>query len=164
MSKKRAASAAAHDLAYILARTESDPLLFVQAAFPWGKDELKNHSILDWQKDVLINLRDGIISLSEAVQIAVSSGHGIGKSALVSWLTIWALATKPNTKGIITANTEHQLKSKTWAELSKWHRLSIVESMFEVSKTAIYSSDERYEKTWRIDAIPWSEQIGRAHV
>ncbi len=157
MSKKHTLSNTAHDLAYILARTESDPLLFVQAAFPWGKDELKNHSILDWQKDVLINLRDGIINLSEAVQIAVSSGHGIGKSALVSWLTLWALSTKPNTKGVITANTEHQLKSKTWAELAKWHRLSIVENMFEVSKTAIFSRDARYEKTWRIDAIPWSE-------
>ena len=113
MSRKAPAKSSARDLAYILARTENDPLLFVQAAFPWGKDELKDHNILDWQKEVLLNIRDGIISLSEAVQIAVSSGHGIGKSALVSWLTLWALSTKPNTKGVITANTEHQLKSKT---------------------------------------------------
>ena len=53
MSKKSASPTVSQDLAYILARTESDPLLFVQAAFPWGKDELKNHSILDWQKDML---------------------------------------------------------------------------------------------------------------
>ena len=46
MSKKSASPTVSQDLAYILARTESDPLLFVQAAFPWGKDELKNHSIL----------------------------------------------------------------------------------------------------------------------
>lgn len=157
MSKKGKSPQALKDLAYILARTEKDPLLFVQAAFSWGQNELKEHGILDWQKEVLINIREGIINLSEAVQIAVSSGHGIGKSALVSWLILWAISTKANTKGVITANTEHQLKSKTWAELAKWHRLSIVEDMFEVSKTAIFSTDARYEKTWRIDAIPWSE-------
>ena len=48
MSKKAPAKNSARDLAYILARTENDPLLFVQAAFPWGKDELKDHNILDW--------------------------------------------------------------------------------------------------------------------
>lgn len=157
MSKAKKSRQTLENLAYILAHTEKDPLLFVQAAFNWGQNELANHSILDWQKEILINVREGIINLSEAVQIAVSSGHGIGKSALVSWLILWAISTKPNTKGVITANTEHQLKSKTWAELAKWHRLSIVEDMFEVSKTAIFSTDKRYEKTWRIDAIPWSE-------
>ena len=157
MSKTKKSRQTLESLAYILAHTEKDPLLFVQAAFNWGQNELANHSILDWQKEILINVREGIINLSEAVQIAVSSGHGIGKSALVSWLILWAISTKPNTKGVITANTEHQLKSKTWAELAKWHRLSIVEDMFEVSKTAIFSTDKRYEKTWRIDAIPWSE-------
>ena len=157
MSKTKKSRQTLESLAYILAHTEKDPLLFVQAAFNWGQNELANHSILDWQKEILINVREGIINLSEAVQIAVSSGHGIGKSALVSWLILWAISTKPNTKGVITANTEHQVKSKTWAELAKWHRLSIVESMFEVSKTAIFSTDKRYEKTWRIDAIPWSE-------
>ena len=140
MSKKGKSPQALKDLAYILARTEKDPLLFVQAAFSWGQNELKEHGILDWQKEVLVNIREGIINLSEAVQIAVSSGHGIGKSALVSWLILWAISTKANTKGVITANTEHQLKSKTWAELAKWHRLSIVEDMFEVSKTAIFSN------------------------
>ncbi len=145
------------DLAYILTKLEKDPLLFVQVAFPWGHGELKNHTILGWQKEVLSYIKEGIISLRQALQIAVSSGHGIGKSALVAWLILWALSTKPDTKGIVTANTENQLKSKTWAELSKWHRLSIIENMFEVSKTAIYSKDGRYEKTWRVDAVAWSE-------
>lgn len=151
-----------YDLAYILAATEKDPLLFVQAAFPWGKDELKDHSILEWQREILEAVKEGAISASDAVQIAVASGHGVGKSALVAWIALWSLATKPNTKGVITANTENQLKSKTWAELSKWHRLSIVAPLFEVTKTAVFSSDSRYEKTWRIDAIAWSEHRSEA--
>lgn len=155
--KKQLSFEAGRDLAYILASCENDPLLFVQVCFPWGDGELKNHTISDWQKDILIKVRDKLLTLDDAVRIAVSSGHGIGKSALVAWLILWALSTKPNTKGIITANTENQLKSKTWAELAKWHRLSLIESMFEITKTAIFSTDERYEKTWRIDAVAWSE-------
>lgn len=157
MMKKQLSYKSGRDLAYILASVENDPLLFVKACFPWGEGELKNHKISEWQEDILLKVKEGLISVNEAVRIAVSSGHGIGKSALVAWLTLWAISTKPNTKGIITANTESQLKSKTWAELAKWHRLSIVESMFEITKTAIYSTDERYEKTWRIDAVAWSE-------
>lgn len=41
MSKSKKSSKALKDLAYILARTEKDPLLFVQAAFSWGKMSLK---------------------------------------------------------------------------------------------------------------------------
>lgn len=145
------------NLAYILSKTQNDPYLFVQVAFPWGNDELKDHTILDWQKDILISIRDNLINVNQAIQIAVASGHGIGKSALVSWLILWALSTMPYCKGVVTANTESQLKSKTWAELAKWHRLSIVKDILTVSKTAIYSSDSMAEKSWRIDAIPWSE-------
>ena len=145
------------DLAYILAATEKDPLLFVKAVFPWGSGELKEYKIQKWQEDILLAVKEGLINVNQALQIAVSSGHGVGKSALASWIILWAVATKPNTKGIVTANTESQLKSKTWAELAKWHRLSIVESLFEVTKTAIYSTNPKYEKTWRIDGIPWSE-------
>lgn len=145
------------NLAYFLYETQNDPYLFVKAAFPWGKNELANHTILEWQKDILILIRDNIININEAIQIAVTSGHGIGKSALVSWLILWALSTMPYCKGVVTANTESQLKSKTWAELAKWHRLSIVKDLFTVTKTAIFSNDSNAEKTWRIDAIPWSE-------
>ena len=38
---------------------------------------------------------------------------GIGKSALVAWLILWALSTMEDTKGVVTANTENQLKTKT---------------------------------------------------
>lgn len=78
-------------------------------------------------------------------------------SALVSWLILWALGTKEDTKGIVTANTETQLRTKTWAELAKWHRLCILGHWFIFTATALYAADKKHEKTWRIDAISWSE-------
>src|SRR6202000_2544370 len=39
----------------------------------------------------------------------------------------------------------------------KWHRLSICKHWFIVTATAFYAADSAREKTWRIDAVPWSE-------
>ena len=58
----------------------------------------------------------------------------------------------------MTANTEVQLKTKTWAELAKWHRLCINAHWFELTATALFSKSAKHEKTWRIDQVPWSER------
>lgn len=79
-------------------------------------------------------------------------------SALVAWLILWAMATFPDTKGIVTANTQAQLKTKTWPELAKWYRIFIAKHWFNLGATSIESADPEHAKTWRIDAIPWSEK------
>jgi hypothetical protein len=141
-----------------VARCRHDPLRFVILAFPWGQGELAEHTGPDtWQKDILNEVRDGM-SLNEALRVAVASGHGIGKSALVSWLILWAISTSVDTRGVVTANTEQQLKGKTWAELAKWFRLCICQHWFELTATALFSSDPAHEKTWRIDVVAWSER------
>jgi len=48
------------------------------------------------------------------------------------------------------------LTTKTWPELAKWHRLCILGSAFTYTATSLYSADPAHEKTWRVDAIPWS--------
>jgi hypothetical protein len=72
------------------------------------------------------------------------------------------MSTMTDCRGVITANTETQLKTKTWAELAKWHRLFIGEYMFVVTATSMYSSDPKHERTWRMDAVPWSEKNPQA--
>lgn len=83
--------------------------------------------------------------------------HVTHNSAIVSWLTLWALCTHENTRGVVTANTETQLRTKTWPELVKWHNLLICKHWFVCTATSIYSAQKDNEKTWRVDAIPWSE-------
>lgn len=134
-----------------------DPLAFVYYSFPWGSGELsKFKDPEDWQIDLLKRVRDGLLTYTEAIQEAVASGHGIGKSAMVAWLILWAMSTFENTRGIVTANTALQLMTKTWPELNKWYNLFIAKHWFILTATAIYSSNPSYEKTWRIDAVPWS--------
>lgn len=140
-----------------------DPLAFVYFAYPWGEpgtplEDMEGPD--EWQiqilKDIGEQLKKGK-DLQTAIQEAVASGHGIGKSALISWLIHFAISTHENTRGVVTANTEGQLRTKTWPELSKWHNMFIAKDLFTYTATAIFCSDKDYEKTWRIDAIPWSK-------
>lgn len=142
----------------------NDPLGYVLYAFPWGEEgtELANKSgPRNWQAERLDSigeqLRSGAKDRGEVIREAVASGHGIGKSALVSWIILWALSTEVDTRGVVTANTESQLRTKTWPEVAKWHRLSINSHWFKLVGTALFSVEPGHEKNWRIDAVPWSE-------
>jgi hypothetical protein len=149
------------DLIEELASYSDDPYGFVLFAFPWGEagTELENYSGPDlWQIEVLNDLGNGLITIEQAIQIARASGHGIGKSALVAWIILWAISTFEDTKGVVTANTENQLKTKTWAEVSKWHRMFIARDLFKMTATALFANDPLHERTWRIDMVPWSER------
>ena len=138
-----------------------DPLRWVKYAFAWGEGELAGcDGPRQWQAEILEHIGERLAagaSVQDAVQIAVASGHGIGKSALVAWVILWAMSTHEDTRGVVTANTEAQLRTKTWPELAKWHRLSLNKHWFTFTATALHSTDPEHEKTWRVDAIAWSE-------
>lgn len=67
------------------------------------------------QIDILNSVRDYPMT-------SVRSGHGIGKTAVESWVMIWFLLTRPFPKIPCTAPTQHQLFDILWAEASKWLR------------------------------------------
>ncbi|MGA8411999.1 MAG: hypothetical protein WB756_09590 [Xanthobacteraceae bacterium] len=52
----------------------------------------------DWQEDILVTIAEGL-SPQRALQIAVASGHGPGKTALVAWIILWAMLTEADTRG-----------------------------------------------------------------
>jgi len=144
------------DLIEDIAAFTHDPLGYVLYAFPWGSGELKGKYPDQWQIDLLKDIGQGLITVNQAVQTATASGHDVGKSALVAWLVLWGMSTHEDTRGIVTANTDTQLRTKTWPEIAKWHRLAINKHWFTVTATAIYSTDKTHEKNWRVDIIPWS--------
>lgn len=140
---------------------KKDPLLFVQKAFPWGKGQLRGMNGPDeWQIEQLNHLKDALQSgatMHDVIRMATASGHGIGKSCFVAWIILWAICTYADTRGVVTANTDTQLRTKTWAELAKWYHMCAFRPWFELTATAIISKQPGHDKTWRIDAIPWSE-------
>ena len=153
-----------------IARLYFDPLGFVYFAFPWGEPGtlLADESGPDdWQADILSTLgkelREGAETdeaLREAVQIAVASGHGVGKTALVAWIILWFLSTRAHPNVVVTANTGVQLQTKTWRELAKWHKLAINGAWFEWTATKFYLKDS--PETWFATATPWSVERSEA--
>ena len=93
-------------------------------------------------------------------RIAVASGHGIGKSALIAWILHWFISTRPDPQIVVTANTKNQLDSKTWRELAKWNKRALNGSWFEQSATRFSLKDS--PSTWFAAAIPWTEHNSEA--
>lgn len=147
-----------------IARFEFDLYNYVLYVYPWGSGELVDYDGPDsWQTDVLKDISDklkvgSLNNFADVIREATASGHGIGKSALVSWLVNWAMDTHEDTRGVVTANTDTQLRTKTWPEVQKWSRLRITSSWTEVTATSIYSKAPGHNSNWRIDAIPWSKE------
>jgi hypothetical protein len=151
-----------------IAQFYDDPLGFVTYAYPWNKGDLEGFDGPDtWQTDVLKLIGENVRANSfdgrtpvNPIQIAVSSGHGIGKSALVAWIINWILSTRPYSKGILTANTAPQLESKSWAEVIKWTKRSINAHWFAFTagKGSMRLYHKEHKESWRCDAITCREE------
>lgn len=139
----------------------NDPEKFVKWAFDWGRGDLAYSEGPDtWQVDVLREIRDYCERIERGeeigpLQLAVASGHGIGKSALVAWIIQWFMSTRDHPQIVVTANTEAQLLGKTWRTLSRWHKFMINANWFDwtATKFAYRSSPE----DWYAAAVAWSE-------
>ncbi len=144
-----------------IARFVHDPLGFVLYNYDWGKGDLENEAgPRTWQRNVLEHIGNHLRNPETRFtpcSIAISSGHDIGKSTLISWLANWALATFEDTRGTITANTKTQLDTKTQPEIAKWFRLGLTAEWFDVHVTSIKVEDEGHQNTWRLDLVPWNE-------
>jgi len=139
----------------------ASPLRFVMLVFPWGEPDgpLAEFDGPDrWQTETLLTIQHaierGIPLDSPSIRLAISSGHGIGKTALVSWLILWFISTRPRPQIVVTANTQTQLTTKTWRELAKWLEMAIHGDWFEYTATQLKLKDRR--TTWYATAVPWS--------
>lgn len=154
----------------------ADPRAYVMYAFPWG---VKNtpleqfpHGPDKWQLDefelMANHIKENIlrVELGEhpvPYYSATASGHGIGKSAMVAWLILFFMSTRPLCRGVATANTGDQLTGKTWPELAKWWRMAINRHWFNWTATKFTcllpdKDGKSQEENWKFDAATWSEE------
>jgi hypothetical protein len=155
---------------------KDNPLAFVMFAFPWGQPGTPLEHFKGprkWQREVLQHIADHIKENQgkldfNTLRHAVSSGRGIGKSALVSWITIWMLSTRIGSTTIISANSESQLRSVTWAEITKWLATAINSHWFEVSATRLMPAKwltelverdlKKGTRYWGVEGRLWSAE------
>lgn len=136
------------------------PIKFVKYCYPWAEGELEgSKGLRAWQTDILGTITEHLKSPTRftPLQVAVSSGHGIGKSALLGMVIHWAMSTCEDCKVVLTANTDTQLRTKTWPEVSKWFRLGLNSKWFQVNSESITVREPEHQRVWRTDRISWSE-------
>lgn len=153
-------SSAEVDLRADIGSFHDDPLRCVKYCFPWQEGALSGFDgPRDWQADILATIGEHLRSPQrcQPLKIAVASGHGVGKSALIGMISHWAMSTCDDCRVLVTANTEDQLVTKTWPEITKWFGLALNRHWWNVSATRITSREPGHENLWRMDRETWSE-------
>jgi len=158
-----------------------DPEKFVLFCFPWGQKNTPLERFKGprkWQRQVLRDIAAHIRqnkgtereaqSLFEVLRMAVASGRGIGKSALVAWLILWMLTTRIGSTVLVSANSENQLRSITWGELTKWQAMVINAHWWEISATKLVPAQwltdlverdlKKGTRYWGAEGKLWSEE------
>ena len=152
-----------------------DPYAFVMAVYPWGEEGTplaKFKGPRKWQIKILNKIRDHIrmgkvLNIASLLRLARSSGRGIGKSALVSWIIHWFVTTRIGATAIVSANTETQLRNITFAELGKWTAMLINSHWWEVVgikmdpakwlRELVERDLKKGTELWGADGKLWSE-------
>ena len=155
---------------------KDDPEAFVFFSFPWNQPNTplaRFKGPRKWQRETLRALADHIKANQgkvdmDTLRMAVASGRGIGKSALVSWLILWMLTTRIGSSVIVSANSEAQLRSVTWGELSKWSAMLINAHWWEPSATKLTPAKwltdiverdlKKGTRYWAAEGKLWSEE------
>jgi hypothetical protein len=140
-----------------------DPHLYMLWNWPWGEPgtELEKWpGPDDWQltaaKALSVALRSP--KRGEPIRLAIGGANGSGKSCFASMIIDWAMCTLPYTRGTVTANTATQLRTKTWAELSKWRQMAVTKPILQLQATTLYRQPTpENPREWRIDAVPWNK-------
>lgn len=150
------------ELLELIAEHRYYPERLVMILWEWGELELAGIEAPD--EFQVIELRElgvdmratgfnGVDSVRKILR-SIGSGRGIGKSALVSIIVVILLAAFPDAKISIMANSGDQLANKTWPEVRKWLRRSIVAHWFEANSSIIYRVGAR--DSWFATPITWN--------
>lgn len=153
-------------LAEEVSRFYADPLGFVMFAYPWGEP----NTVLEHEPGPDDNQKEFLRALGAEVkkrkfdgrtpvmpiQMAESSGHGTGKSAMGAWLADWLLSTRPHSIGTVTAGTYVQLENRTWAAIRYWTKLCITGHWFDIQARGIYH--KQFPEDWKALAQTCKEE------
>ncbi len=93
---------------------------FCKTVQPFWFDEYREGFHLTWQQSLVCYGIDKALRGHVSLRISIVSGHGIGKSCLVSLLILWFLFVHPNCRIGCTAPSQAGLYDVLWSEIKKW--------------------------------------------
>ena len=169
-----------HELLELIAEHRWYPERLAMLLWEWGEGELAGIESPDtWQMQDFRELGEemrsrnwnGVDSATKILR-SIGSGRGIGKSSGVAMTVVILLAAFPDAKITVMANSGDQLATKTWPEIRKWLRRSIVAHWFEPNSSIIFrigARDSWYAvpQTWNLEnpqASAGQQNIGSVNV
>lgn len=151
-----------------------DPRNFVRLMYPWDTPNTPLDGIKgprNWQDRILLDVaqyikqsRNTLMStqqLAPMFKAAVASGRGIGKSALFGWLAHWMVSTRLGSSCWVAANSEAQLRTKTFAEIAKWVSMGLNAHWWEIQAMSIKPAEwfsDAVKRDLKIDPGYWAIQ------
>jgi hypothetical protein len=163
----------------------NDPVGFVHWAYPWGRAGTPFEHFdgpRAWQLEELQLVGEHVCRQTFALENglplevwkeAISSGRGPGKSALMGMIAHWHMSTRIGAPTIVAANTETQLRTKTFPEFSVWFGSAINAHWFTIESLKISPAPWLIElvkkipeegglgvdpKYWYVAGQTWSEE------
>ncbi len=146
-----------------------DPLKFVRGAYPWGEpgpladeigpDDNQIEFLTALGEEIRARGFDGTTPVMP-IKMSETSGHGTGKSALLSWIKDFIMSTRPHSDLTVTAGTYAQLESRTWPAIQFWSKLCLTAPWFDIMESGIYSKD--FPETWKCQMQSCKEQNAQA--
>jgi phage terminase large subunit len=99
--------------------SRDNPWLFATGVLgfaPSGTEPAPDQPVLEqWQDDFLREFHT-------SSRHSIRSGHGTGKGTVLAILALWFPLTHYDSKSVLTANSQDQLRDNNWPEIRKWHR------------------------------------------
>lgn len=153
-----------------------DPEAFVMLVYPWGKKGTPLEKFTGprkWQRKMLRKIRDHnamnrINVIPKMLRSSRCSGRGIGKTALESWLVHWMISCHIGATVRASANSEAQLRTVLWGELSRWVTTSLNAHWWDLSATKITPAPwlaelverdlKKGTRQWGAEGVLWSEE------
>ena len=128
---------------------KDDPVGFAHYAYPWGAKGTSFETLRAprrWQADDLCRIgehvQEQVFRLENGMSPKVwkqarSSGRGPGKSAEMGIVAHWHTSTRIGAPTIVTANTESQLRTKTFPEFAVWFGAAVNSHWFTIDSLRI---------------------------
>lgn len=142
-------------------RFRADPWGFVNYVYPWNQPGTPLAGVKgprDWQREELLAIGEHVKAQEFALdnglplkmwKSAYSAGRGPGKSAMLMMLAHWHLSTHLGATATIAANTENQMRTKTFSEAGKWFGMAVNAHWWNV-------------ESLRVSPQPWlAELVGK---
>lgn len=83
-------------------------------------EEFQKGKHITWQQWIVLLCIEKAIRKEAPFKLSIASGHGIGKTAVLSWIILWFLFVNYNSQVPCTAPTADQMYDVLWKELSIW--------------------------------------------